>query len=111
MIAFTTMKIANATIVNWMIVLMNVPMPIATSGTSPTAGFSTHFHFEKSMPPIARPMGGMITLSTSAVTILPNDAPITTPTARSMTFPRIAKVLNSLNMPMRLLLVDSDGRT
>ena len=41
------------------------------------------------------PTTGIINLSTSAATILPNAPPITTPTAKSITFPRIAKALNS----------------
>ena len=43
---------------------------------------------EKSMRPRTSPIGGMMTLSTSVVTILPNAAPMITPTARSMTLPR-----------------------
>src|SRR5882724_1773435 len=45
--------------------------------------------------PISCPMGGMMTSATSELTILPNAAPITTPTARSMTLPFIANSLNS----------------
>ena len=40
------------------------------------------------MRPRTGPIGGMMTLSTSVVTILPNAAPMITPTARSMTLPR-----------------------
>ena len=40
------------------------------------------------MRPRTSPIGGMMTLSTSVVTILPNAAPMITPTARSMTLPR-----------------------
>src|SRR5688572_25291845 len=46
------------------------------------------------------PISGMMTPSTRLDTILPNAAPITTPTARSTTLPRIAKVLNSASSPM-----------
>src|SRR3990167_9459178 len=43
-------------------------------------------------------MTGMITLSVSEVTILPNAAPMITATARSSTLPRLMKALNSENM-------------
>src|SRR5882762_8004178 len=39
------------------------------------------------------PTAGMMTSPTSDVTILPNAVPIITPTARSMTFPRVANFL------------------
>jgi hypothetical protein len=39
----------------------------------------------------------MTTSLISEVTILPKAAPMITPTARSTTFPRIAKALNSVN--------------
>src|SRR5690554_5519413 len=53
---------------------------------------------------MSQPIGGMITLSTSEVTILPNAAPMTTPTARSTTLPRIANSRNSLIMPIGVSL-------
>src|SRR6185436_9005159 len=51
----------------------------------------------KSTPRRARPSGGMRTSSTSEVTIFPNAAPRMTATARSRTFPRSTKALNSLS--------------
>lgn len=45
--------------------------------------------------PINQPIGGMMMSSTSEVTILPNAAPMITPTARSTTFHFIAKSRNS----------------
>src|ERR1700761_335801 len=101
----TTRKIANAMIRNWIRVLMKAPYCTATSATLCaglllSAGRITHFRSEKSMPPVIQPIGGMMIWSTSEVTILPNAPPITTPTARSMTLPRMAKVLNSCSMPM-----------
>src|SRR5450432_2588110 len=45
----------------------------------------------------------MTRLSTSEVTIFPNAAPMTTPTARSTTLPRAANSLNSLRMLIRIL--------
>src|SRR5262245_59700720 len=54
----------------------------------------------KSTCPSIIPMGGMITSLTSEVTILPNAAPMITPTARSMTFPRAANSLNSFSIAL-----------
>ena len=53
---------------------------------------------EKSMPPSARPIGGMMRSLTSELTIVVNAAPMMIPTARSMTLPRIAKSRNSRHM-------------
>src|SRR2546425_402239 len=52
----------------------------------------------KSTPPRSRPIGGIRTSLTSEVTIVPNAAPMITPTARSTTLPRMTNVLNSLSM-------------
>src|SRR5882724_10438477 len=54
--------------------------------------------------PMALPIVGMMMSLTMDVTILPNAAPIMIPTAMSTTLPRIANSLNSLTMPMTLLL-------
>jgi tetratricopeptide (TPR) repeat protein len=53
---------------------------------------------------IAVPMTGMITFSTSPVTILPNAAPMMTPTARSTTLPLNANFLKSSATDMVNLL-------
>ena len=53
---------------------------------------------EKSIPPVTVPIRGIRILSTSEETILPNAAPIITPTAISNTLPRIAKSLNSFKI-------------
>ena len=45
----------------------------------------------KFTPPINNPSGGMMTSPTSEETILPNAAPTMTPTARSITLPRIGE--------------------
>src|SRR5687767_5961404 len=45
------------------------------------------------------PSGGMMIPSTTVVTILPNAAPITTATARSMTLPRAMNSRKSFSMP------------
>ena len=50
----------------------------------------------KSLPAVRIPTTGMMTASTSEETILPKAAPITIPTARSITLPRIANSLNSV---------------
>src|SRR5262249_12827712 len=59
----------------------------------------------KSTRPRTRPIGGMRISFTSDVTIFPNAAPITIPTARSRTFPRTANSLNSLNMIVSIVAV------
>src|SRR6185295_15344116 len=52
----------------------------------------------KSTLPSASPIGGMITSSTSDFTMVPNAPPMMIPTARSSTFPRMTKALNSLSI-------------
>src|SRR5712664_2306387 len=67
---------------------------------------------EKSTRPSSRPIGGMITSSTSDETVFPKAAPIITPTAKSMTLPRMANSLNSFSMDVLLyffLLMTLDG--
>src|ERR1700710_3033463 len=56
--------------------------------------------FVKSTLPVTRPSGGIKMSVTSDVVIFPNAAPMTTPTARSSTFPRETNSLNSLTMLM-----------
>ena len=65
---------------------------------------------EKSIPPVNKPKGGNITSVTSELTILPKAAPITTPTARSMTLPFMANSLNSFttDMVINVLCVDQN---
>src|SRR5258706_8971404 len=53
-------------------------------------------------PPSSRPIGGMSTFSTRDATILPNAAPMITPTARSTTGPFMA---NSLKSDVKLMFV------
>src|SRR4249920_3269615 len=60
--------------------------------------FRTTNLFEKSRPPVTKPIGGMRISFTSEVMILPNAAPMMTPTARSMALPLTANSLNSFNM-------------
>src|SRR6201992_2181489 len=57
--------------------------------------FSTRKNWEKSTPPNASPIGGMMMSLTSELTMPVKDAPMITPTARSMTLPRMANFLNS----------------
>ena len=102
--AFTSRNTANATIANSMTVLTNTPYLIATPGSAPLAARSTIALSEKSTPPSSMPSGGIMTSFTSDVVILPNAAPMMTPTAMSTTLPRIAKSLNSLSMPTAILL-------
>jgi len=67
--------------------------------------------FEKSTLPSNTPIGGITISLTSDVTIFPNAAPITIPTARSSTLPRMMNSLNSLNMavPPETLIIASTG--
>src|ERR1700757_3458909 len=67
--------------------------------------FKTTNLFEKSSPPVAKPIGGMRISLTSDVTIPPKAAPMITPTARSMALPLTANSLNSFH----ILLISSDG--
>src|SRR5438128_2533053 len=64
----------------------------------PLAGSRLMKRSLKLTPPMALPMGGMRMSLTMEVTILPKAAPMTTPTARSTTLPRMANSLNSLSM-------------
>jgi hypothetical protein len=58
----------------------------------------TSDRLEKSTLPSSNPIVGISTSLTSELTILPNAAPMITPTARSITFPFIANSRNSLSM-------------
>src|SRR5213079_914257 len=60
--------------------------------------FRTRNLLEKSSPPVSKPIGGIRISFTSEVMILPNAAPMMTPTARSMALPLIANSLNSFHM-------------
>jgi hypothetical protein len=73
----------NAMITNVMTALRNEPQRIATSvaGSPPVAARRTSFRSLKSTPPRARPIGGMMTSSTSDVTTVPSAAPMMTPIA------------------------------
>jgi hypothetical protein len=96
----TTRKMTKAMMRKSTMAWMSLPIPSMTAGLSPTAGLSTHPNCEKSTPPSTSPIGGMSTSPTSEETIFPNAAPMTTPTARSRTLPRITKALNSRAMPV-----------
>ena len=77
-----------------------VSLPAASS----CAGLSTYFQSLTLTPPVRTPTSGMMMPSTSDETILPNAAPMTTPTARSSTLPLAMNSLNSLTMPIGALL-------
>jgi hypothetical protein len=84
-------------------VLRNAPYantgnPLSVASFKEAAGCPDIFknRLEKSTRPKSKPIGGIITLLTSAFTIFPNAAPIITPMARSITDPLMAKSLNSL---------------
>src|SRR5882762_6437747 len=65
---------------------------------------------EKSTLPRKRPIGGMITSSTSDETIFPKATPIITPTAKSTILPRMANSLNSLSTVFLLCSFDEGKR-
>ena len=73
--------------------------------------YRTHLCIFKSVkftPPTSNPMGGMMTSATMEDTILPKAPPMMTPTAMSMTFPRIANALKSckkLLFPIFFILI------
>ena len=69
-------------------------MPAASS-----AGRMTYFRELKSMPPKSAPMTGMKMSFTREVTILVKVLPMMTPTAMSITLPRMMNSLNSDTMP------------
>src|SRR6187401_3581475 len=60
--------------------------------------FKTRNLFEKSSPPVSKPIGGIRMSFTRDVTMLPKAAPMMTPTARSMALPLTANSLNSFHM-------------
>src|SRR5258708_730143 len=101
----TSRNTTQATITNLIRVLMKRPYWIATSSLALVAGSSarsTHCRWAKSMPDSRSPIGGMTTLSTRLLTMSLNDAPMITPTARSMTLPR---AMNSRNSPKMVSLI------
>ena len=70
-----------------------------------SANFSPNLMLKsvKSTRPKAKPKGGMMMSFTNEVTILPKAPPTITPTAMSITLPRMA---NSLNSFKNLLIVN-----
>ncbi len=60
-----------------------------------TADLITIFNSVKSTPPITNPIGGIKISFTKESIILPKAPPITTPTAKSTTFPLETKSRNS----------------
>src|ERR1700687_2550463 len=81
-----------------------VGSPAAFAAATDATGLSLKLikRLEKSTCPSILPTGGMITSSTSEDTTLPNAAPIITPTAKSITFPRTTNSLQSLNIEFPL---------
>src|SRR3954463_8592008 len=82
----------------------------ARYGPGGLPGLRVANRLEKSMPPTTSPIGGMITSSTRLLTIVPNAPPTITPTAMSMTLPRTANSLNSLNTGSPHLIVFAPDR-
>ena len=73
------------------IAVMKFPYLIETSPT-------VNIILEKSIFPVIMEIQGIIISSTREETIFWNAAPITTPIAKSITFPFIANCLNSFNI-------------
>src|SRR6185295_11300252 len=67
--------------------------------------------FWKSTPPRSSPIGGMRMSLTNEVTILPKAPPMITATARSITFPRATKSLNSLSIEAILSKVSAESQS
>ena len=84
------MKITNAMMTKSTIGLEATPYFISTGLPAGSVPIVTARSL-KFTPEGNKPIGGMMMFSTSAETILPNAAPMTTPTARSMTLPLIGK--------------------
>ena len=85
-----------------MIALIKRPYLMATSAVASVAGLRMILISAKSIPPVMRPMIGMMMSFTTLFVIAVNAAPMITPTARSITFPR---AMNFLNSPKNLLLI------
>ena len=91
LIYFTTKKIEKEIIKKLTIAVMKFPYLIETSPT-------VNIILEKSIFPVIMEIQGIIISSTREETIFWNAAPITTPIAKSITFPFIANCLNSFNI-------------
>src|SRR5450759_1868755 len=81
-----------------------VGIPAAFAAARVSAGLPDRLRkrFEKSTFPIRRPIGGIRMSLVNDATILPNAAPMMTPTARSSTLPLLMNSLNSLSMEISL---------
>ena len=104
------MKMAKATIRKSTVAWMKAPYLISTGVSAvPMLAVSS----DRSTPLVMAPTMGMMIASTSDETILPKAPPITTPTARSMTLPRIANCLNSVSrlIPFSLVVRRPPGGT
>ena len=82
------------------IAITGTPSAFASASVDTGVELSGMKKFDKSIPPISNPIGGIIMFSTNDDTIFPNAEPIITPIAMSIMFPRIAKSLNSFNIFM-----------
>src|ERR1035437_7968943 len=67
------------------------------------ASFKIMNLFEKSRPPVSKPIGGIRISFTRELTMAPKAAPMITPTARSTALPLMANSLNSFNIWMLLV--------
>ena len=85
-----------------MMALMKVPISmttasLTTSSPSITASFRTMFRRSRSTPPKMQPIRGMRTFCTSVVVMAPKAVAMITPTAMSITLPRMMNSLNSFS--------------
>src|SRR5215471_1445907 len=80
--------------------MSGTPAVLAAASEGKVFSDKLRYKLVKSTLPSRNPIGGMITSLTSEVVILPNAAPMTKPTARSTTFPRIANSLKSESIDM-----------
>ncbi len=88
--ALTSRKMISAMIRKLITAVMNLPYAMWAPLISSTKSL-------KSMPPKIPRIGEMMS-SVSEVTIAPNAPPMITPTARSMTLPRMMNSLNSFTI-------------
>src|SRR5450830_1360856 len=82
--------------------MVGIPAAFAAARVSSGLPDRLRKRFEKSTFPIRRPIGGIRMSLVNDATILPNAAPMMTPTARSSTLPLLMNSLNSLNMEISL---------
>ncbi len=102
LIIFIRTKMAAMMMRKLMRLLMKEPYLMATASVSPTLSCKVMASFEKSIPPRAKPIGGMMMSDTKDYTTVPMAPPMTMPVAISTKLLFRANSLNSLIIPMFL---------